>query len=83
MSERQQSILLAGAQLASKHGSENVTRKMVAEACGVTPGLVGYYMGGVDEARKAWAAQAKKMKLVMPSKADSIKLGTALRQKAK
>lgn len=83
MSERHQSILLAGAQLASKHGSENVTRKMVAEACGVTPGLVGYYMGSVDEARKAWAARAKKEKLPMPSKAESIKLGTALRQKAK
>ena len=83
MSERKEAILLAGAQLASKHGSDNVTRKMVADACGVTPGLVGYYMGSVEDSRKAWAARARKEKLPLPSKAESIKMGTALRKKGK
>lgn len=77
--ERKAQILEAGAKLASKYGASNVTRRMVAKACGCAEGLISNYVGGVAEAQKAYTRKAKSMGLALPDKLESAKLGAKLR----
>jgi hypothetical protein len=77
--ERKASILEAGAKLASKHGAVNVTRRMVAKAAKVSEALVSSYMGGTEQAQRAYARKAKALKLPLPDKATAERLGAKLR----
>jgi len=79
--ERKAAMLEVGAKLAAKHGSVNVTRKMLADAMKppVAEGLVSHYFGSVDGMRKAVKARAKKLGLVEPDKAKQESIGIKLR----
>lgn len=77
--ERESAIQDAGAKLAVKYGQKNVTRKMVAEASGVSAALVSHYMGGNEQAQKAYARRAIKLGLKLPDKAAAEALGKKLR----
>lgn len=79
--ERKAAMLEVGAKLAAKHGSVNVTRKMLADAMKppVAEGLVSHYFGSVDGMRKAVKARAKKLGLVEPDKAKQESIGVKLR----
>jgi hypothetical protein len=77
--ERKAQLLEAGAKLAAKHGAVNVTRRMVAEACGCAEGLVSVYMGDSASAQKAYARRAKALGLTLPDKAKAEAIGAKLR----
>lgn len=77
---RKLQLLDAGAKLVSKHGAQNVTRRMVAAAAKVSEALVSRYMGTTEEAQKVYARHAKKMGLAVPSKAEADALGAKLRK---
>lgn len=78
-SERKLQLLAAGAKLAHKYGASNVTRRMVAAEAGVSEALVSRYMGTTEEAQKAYAKHAKKLKLDLPTKAEAELRGRKLR----
>lgn len=80
--ETKKSLLEAGAKLASKHGTKNVTRRMVSKAAKVSESLVSHYMGNTADAQKKYAAHAKKMGLALPNKDAEAKMGATLRKKA-
>lgn len=77
--ERKAQLLEAGAKLAAKHGSTNVTRRMVAKAVKCAESLVTVYMGSTGDAQKAYAKHAKKLGLTEPDKAKQLAIGTKLR----
>lgn len=77
--ERKAQILEAGANLAVKYGAVNVTRRMVAKACGCAEGLVSNYMGNSAEAQKAYARKARAMGKALPDKAQAEAHGAKLR----
>lgn len=77
--ERKAQLLDAGAKLVAKHGSKNVTRRMVAKAVGCAEGLVSVYMGTTAEAQTAYAKQAKKLGLKEPAKEKQEEIGVKLR----
>lgn len=77
--ERKAQLLDAGAKLASKHGAQNVTRRMVATAAKCAEALVTVYMGDTASAQKAYAKQAKKLGLTLPTKEQAEALGVKLR----
>lgn len=78
--ERKTQLLEAGAKLASKYGASNVTRRMVAQAAGVSEGLVSLYMGTTADAQKAYTRKAKNLGLKLPSKAEAEAAGILLRK---
>lgn len=78
-SERKKQLLAAGAKLAAKYGASNVTRRMVAAECGCAEGLVSVYLGGTEEAQKAYARAAKRAGLPLPNKEEAAVLGAQLR----
>lgn len=80
--ERKALVLEAGAKLAAKYGSVNVSRQMVAVASKISPALVSHYMGSTDKARSAYARKARAMGLEQPSKEKQIELGAKLRAHA-
>jgi len=49
--ERKKLIVDAAYKVAKKHGMKRATRTAIATEAGVTPALVGRYMGGRDEMR--------------------------------
>lgn len=77
--ERKAQLLDAGAKLAAKHGAVNVTRRMVAVACGCAEALVSVYMGDSATAQKAYARKAKALGLSLPDKKTTEELGIKLR----
>jgi hypothetical protein len=77
--ERKAQILEAGAKLASKYGTVNVTRRMVAKACGCAEGLISNYVGGGADAQKAYARKARALGLELPDKVEAAKRGAKLR----
>lgn len=77
--ERKAQLLAAGAKLATKHGAANVTRRMVAEACKCTEGLVNVYMGDRATAQKAYARKAIALGMALPTKANSDAIGVKMR----
>jgi hypothetical protein len=77
--DRKTTILETGAKLAAKHGAINVTRRMVAKAAKLPESVVSYYMGGADEAQRAYTKQAKKLGLTLPTKQEAEAIGVKLR----
>lgn len=77
--DRKAALLKVGAQLASKYGAVNVTRRMVAKAGKVSDGLVTHYFGGAEEAQAKYAREARRLKLPLPDKAKSEAIGAKLR----
>lgn len=77
--ERKAQILEAGAKLAAKLGTVNVTRRDVAKACSCAEALVSRYMGDTATAQKAYARKAKAMGLALPSKAEADAIGVKMR----
>jgi hypothetical protein len=77
--ERKAAILDAGAKLAAKVGAKNVTRRAVAKAAKVSEALVAHYIGGKDDAQKAYAKHAKKLGLTLPEKAKEEAIGKKMR----
>lgn len=77
--ERKLQILETGAKLAAEHGKENVTRRMVAKACGCAESLISEYVGDSATAQNAYARKAKALGLVLPDKKTSAELGKKLR----
>lgn len=55
---RKTELLDAAVALATRHGYMNVTRHMIAERAGVTPALVPYYFGTMNELRRAIMSEA-------------------------
>lgn len=51
--ERKKLIADAAYKVARRHGMKRATRTAIAKEAGVTPALVGRYMGGRDEMRTA------------------------------
>lgn len=78
--QRKSMLLEAGAKLASKYGTQNVTRRMVAKAAKVSEGLVSLYLGDTATAQKAYARKARALKLTLPSKAEAEAIGVKLRK---
>jgi hypothetical protein len=76
---REEKLLEAGARLAAKHGTKNVTRRMVAKAAKLPESVVSYYMGASDDAQKRYAKRAKVLGLTLPDKATEAALGVKLR----
>jgi hypothetical protein len=77
--KRKTQLLEVGAKLASKHGTLNVTRRMVALAAKVSEALVAHYMGSTKDAQQKYARKARDMKLPLPDKEKSAQLGAKLR----
>jgi len=77
--DRKTTILETGAKLAAKHGAVNVTRRMVAKAAKLPESVVSYYMGGADDAQRAYTKQAKKLGLTLPTKQEAEAIGVKLR----
>lgn len=51
--ERQQSILYHALLLSQRHGYQNVTRSMIADAMGCSPSLVNSHYGTIPQFRRA------------------------------
>lgn len=81
--ERKAALLDIGARLVSKHGTTNVTRRMVAEKGKCSEGLVSSYFGATADAQKIYARQTKKLGLPIPDKAQTAALGAKLRKHKK
>jgi hypothetical protein len=79
MRDRKTVILEIGANLAAKHGAINVTRRMVAKAAKLPESVVSYYMGGADDAQRAYTKHAKKLGLTLPTKQEAEAIGVKLR----
>lgn len=77
--DRKAELLVVGAKLASKHGAINVTRRMVAAQAKVSEALVAHYLGGTEEAQKAYARKAKALGLKLPDKDKAEAIGIKLR----
>ena len=77
--DRKASILAAAGKLAKKHGSSNLTRRMIAEAAKCSEALVTVYLGDNATARKAIAAYCKRNKIEEPSKEKQEAIGLKLR----
>lgn len=77
--ERKEIMLDVGAKLAAKHGSSNITRRMVAKAAKVSEALVSLHIGDVETLQKLVKARAKKLGLVEPSKDQQEAIGIKLR----
>ncbi len=78
--ERSEQLKDVGAQLGSKHGVANVTRRMIANEVGVSEPLVSVYLGNGDDMRKVIKTRMRKLKLSEPAKGDIAAIGTALRK---
>lgn len=80
--ERKAAILEKATALCVKHGSKNVTRRMVAEACKTSEALVSTYFGNAKDAQKIYARNVKKLGLMEPSAEKQKLLGEKLRSHA-
>lgn len=76
---RKQSMCDAAGRLAAKHGSTNVTRRMIAQELDVSDSLVGHYLGNTEDIKKAAKAAARKLGYTEPSKDEQLEIGKALR----
>jgi hypothetical protein len=77
--ERKAALLVVGANLASKHGAVNVTRRMVAKAGKVSEGLVSNYFGPAADAQKAYKRKMKALGMSEPAKDRIEAIGAKLR----
>lgn len=71
--QRKTELLQAAVALAAAHGYMNVTRGMIAERAGVTPALVPYYFGTMNELRRAIMSEAvrtRSLRIVAQGLAD-------------
>lgn len=55
---RSASLLHAAAELAKKHGYQNVTREQIAKAAGVSEALVSHHLGTMPNMRRALVRHA-------------------------
>ena len=74
-----QVLLTHAAKLVGKHGSTNLTRRMVAQAAGVSDAQVSHHLGNVEEMRRLAKREAKRMKITEPSKTEQEVIGVRLR----
>lgn len=77
--ERKAALQTVLAKLAGKHGSSNVTRRMVAQLGKVSESLVSTYFGDTAALRKAAKAAAKKAGIAEPSPEQQEIIGVKLR----
>lgn len=78
---RKKEFLETGARLAEKVGSDNVTRRAIAEAHKVSDPLVGKHVGGKDDLRAGIKRTMKRLGIKEP--ANAAELGKALRVRKK
>ena len=78
--ERKTQLLDAGAKLAAKLGAANVTRRLVAKEAKVAEALVSHYLGTSADAQAAYAKHARKLKLTLPTKAETAAIGLKMRK---
>lgn len=72
--ERQATILAAAVELAARTGYRNMTRDAVAEAAGVSPGLITFYFLHMSFLREAVVEEAVRRGIV-PIVAEGIVAG--------
>lgn len=71
--QRKTELLHAAMIEAKRHGYKNVTRHMIAERACVTPALVPYYFGTMNELRRAIMSEAirtRELRIVAQGIAD-------------
>ena len=78
--ERKTQLLDAGAKLAAKLGAANVTRRLVAKEAKVAEALVSHYLGSSADAQAAYTKHARKLKLTLPTKAETAAIGLKMRK---